>query len=122
MNKMNFKFPNWQALLVISVASIIYKTIYPANINIKTNETYLLEILQNGTLDKTSSLLVEQFSESDPTLDSERLKLTKDIISACLKTKANELLKSGDSYLKENADKNSPDVLAKKLLKKCDVI
>ncbi len=109
----------WLSLIfVFSVAAVLRDFIWPT----KTNRSYLLEIVETKTLQKTASALVakariETKSASQNDADWTQI---ENSLSGCMVKEANNFLASGDPYLTLKADKATPVYLAKRFLDACE--
>lgn len=109
----------WLTLvLVIAGAGVLRDSIWPT----KTNRSYLIEVIETGTLRKTANELIAKAklkTESAPDSDADWARIEKGL-SGCMAKEANNFLASGDPYLALKADKATPVYLAKRFLDACD--
>ena len=87
----------------------------------KTNRVYLKEVIESGTIEKTAAELVASAKKADNKTNEAEWKHIEKGLSECMAKESTKYLASDDPYLDEKADKTSPHVLVKRILKSCGV-
>jgi len=111
----------WLTLaLAIAIAGVLRDSIWPT----KTNRSYLIEVIEAGTLKKTANELVAKAkleTKSAPRSDADWARIETGL-SGCMAREAKTFLASADPYLALKADKATPVYLAKRFLDACDAV
>jgi len=104
----------------LAVAGVISQFIFPD----KTNRDYLEEIIESGYIEKAASEFIDEIivSETGVRTSDFEWEIIKDGLSECMLREAKWYLKSGDPYLDKRANKETPIILAKRLLKACHAL
>jgi hypothetical protein len=108
-------------LLVAFLAAIASAVLFkPA----KTNGSYLREIIENHTFEKTAAGLVTQLRSLPETKDytDSDWRRIEEGLTACLVKQAGEYATSNDPYLSLRANMETPTVLANRFLEVCGAL
>lgn len=111
----------WVGLLV---AILIGRTILDYRAAGSTNQAYLRELLETQTIEQTAAQLVASWKNAEGAenlagVDWQDVELR---LAECMVSEATTYLKSDDPYLRERANKTTPQVLAKKFLAACGAV
>ncbi len=110
----------WLSLFLAAlVGNVILTYVQPS----KTNRTYLQELIESGTVEKTAIDLVAAIKKADNarTATEAEWKQIEKGLSECVVREANKYVASNDPYLEAKADKTTPHILAKRFLRACGV-
>ncbi|MGH7205790.1 MAG: hypothetical protein ACREI2_06235 [Nitrospiraceae bacterium] len=109
-------------LLIVAFLAAIASAIFFKPV--KSNGTYLRELIESHALEKTAAELVVRLRASPETkhfTDTE-WKRIEEGLAACLVKQAEEHAASNDPYLSARANMETPTVLANRFLKACGAL
>jgi len=91
---------------------------------VKTNRSYLKELIASGYLEKAAVAFVDaaKTAEMRDDISYEEWEKIKKGLSECMIREANSYLVSGDSYLNARANKETPHILAERFLNACGAL
>jgi hypothetical protein len=104
-------------LVAVGVTSLVYHQ------SRSTNVVYLKELIESHMIEKAASgfLVSARKAGSGEVGDSEWETLHR-ALSDCMVREANMYVVSDDPYLRERANKNTPEILAARFLRNCGAI
>ncbi|MBI5044289.1 MAG: hypothetical protein HZC10_10780 [Nitrospirae bacterium] len=108
----------WLSLFLVAlVGGVILSYVQPS----KTNRTYLKELIESDTIEKTAIEFVAVVRKTDNarTANETEWKQIEKGLSECMVREANKYVASNDPYLEAKADKTTPHILAKRFLRAC---
>lgn len=111
---------SWLSLFfVVLVGNVILNYLQPS----KTNRTYLKEVIESGTIERTATEFVASVRKADGDRISNDAgwKQIEKGLSECMVRESNKYITSDDPYLNVQADKTSPSILVQRFLKVCGV-
>jgi GrpB-like predicted nucleotidyltransferase (UPF0157 family) len=83
-----------------------------------TNRDYLVQLMDRGTLEQTARAIVSDALAQTPQ-ERQHVEELRTYAAHCLKDQAAAYLASGDSYLSQPADRDTPTVLALRFMTAC---
>ena len=123
MKKRLFGLPlsGWLSIfLAIIVGNVIISYIRP----VKTNYSYLKEVIESGYIEKAAAVYADaaKKAETEESIhDSEWEQIEKGL-SECMLKEANNYLVSGDPFLDARANKETPKILVERFYRACGAI
>ena len=109
-------------LLSMCVLYLVYTTMFPPYQPEKTNRSYLKELIQSDYIEKTAAALVDKTKQIETADTLNYWEMIENRLSECMVKEAKKLLASGDPYLDERANKETPVILAERFLKACGAL
>ena len=109
-------------LLSILILGTVYNHYFAQPM--KTNRSYLREVIENGYIENAAAVSVDTMKKADTgrSIGDAEWENIKRELSECMLREANRYLVSEDPFLDERANKETPRILAERFLKTCGAL